>query len=51
MGAMDVCPFIPVQNVTMEECVQCANEFGQRLSDMLHVPGVFIQAKVMVSIT
>ncbi|KAK7126679.1 hypothetical protein R3I94_018005 [Phoxinus phoxinus] len=38
MGAMDVCPFIPVQNVTMEECVQCANKFGQRLSDMLHVP-------------
>lgn len=37
-GAMDVCPFIPVQNVTMKECVQCANEFGQRLSDMLHVP-------------
>nr|XP_055074709.1 formimidoyltransferase-cyclodeaminase-like [Misgurnus anguillicaudatus] len=37
-GAMDVCPFIPVQNVTMEECVQCANAFGQRLSDMLHVP-------------
>lgn len=38
-GAMDVCPFIPVQNVTMKECVQCANAFGQRLSDMLHVPG------------
>lgn len=38
MGAMDVCPFIPVQNITMEECVQCANKFGQRLSDMLHVP-------------
>lgn len=47
---MDVCPFIPVQNVTMEECVHCANEFGLRLSDMLHVPGV-LRAKVMVSIT
>jgi len=23
-GAMDVCPFIPVANVTMEECVQVA---------------------------
>lgn len=50
MGAMDVCPFIPVQNITMEECVQCANKFGQRLSDMLHVPGGFVWAKVMVSI-
>ncbi|XP_016340840.1 formimidoyltransferase-cyclodeaminase [Sinocyclocheilus anshuiensis] len=38
MGAMDVCPFIPVQNVSMAECVQCANELGQRLSDMLNVP-------------
>lgn len=37
-GAMDVCPFIPVQNVTMEECVSCANIFAQRLADMLHVP-------------
>ncbi|CAK6983142.1 formimidoyltransferase-cyclodeaminase [Scomber scombrus] len=37
-GAMDVCPFIPVQNVTMEDCVSCANVFGQRLADMLHVP-------------
>uniref|UniRef100_A0A8C9T0P4 Formimidoyltransferase-cyclodeaminase n=1 Tax=Scleropages formosus TaxID=113540 RepID=A0A8C9T0P4_SCLFO len=38
MGAMDVCPFIPVQNVTMGECVDCANSFGERLSDMLQVP-------------
>lgn len=38
-GALDVCPFIPVQNVTMDDCVRCANVFGQRLADMLHVPG------------
>ncbi|XP_028992084.1 formimidoyltransferase-cyclodeaminase [Betta splendens] len=37
-GAMDVCPFIPVQNVTMDDCVRCANIFGQRLADMLNVP-------------
>ncbi|XP_007228994.2 formimidoyltransferase-cyclodeaminase [Astyanax mexicanus] len=37
-GAMDVCPFIPVQNASMEECVECANEFGRRLGDLLHVP-------------
>ncbi|GAA6227491.1 formimidoyltransferase-cyclodeaminase-like [Lates japonicus] len=37
-GALDVCPFIPVQNVTMDDCVRCANIFGQRLADMLHVP-------------
>ncbi|XP_064182844.1 formimidoyltransferase-cyclodeaminase isoform X1 [Anguilla rostrata] len=38
MGALDVCPFIPVQNVTMEECVTCANLFAERLSDILNVP-------------
>ncbi|KAL2087945.1 hypothetical protein ACEWY4_016773 [Coilia grayii] len=37
-GAMDVCPFIPVQNVTMEDCVTCANLLAERLSDALHVP-------------
>ncbi|XP_039612411.1 formimidoyltransferase-cyclodeaminase [Polypterus senegalus] len=38
MGAMDVCPFVPVRNVTMEECVACANQFGQRLAEELGVP-------------
>lgn len=38
MGAMDVCPFIPVQNVTMEECVMCAKEMGERLAVELGVP-------------
>jgi len=38
MGAMDVCPFIPVQDATMEDCVECAKEFGERLSVELGVP-------------
>ncbi|XP_061760602.1 formimidoyltransferase-cyclodeaminase [Nerophis ophidion] len=38
MGALDVCPFIPVQNVSMEDCVHCANIFGQKLASLLHVP-------------
>ncbi|KAJ6665353.1 hypothetical protein lerEdw1_004402 [Lerista edwardsae] len=38
MGALDVCPFIPVRNVTMEECVCCANVFGKQLADELQVP-------------
>ncbi|XP_076841219.1 formimidoyltransferase-cyclodeaminase isoform X2 [Brachyhypopomus gauderio] len=37
-GAMDVCPFIPVRNATMDDCVACANEFGRRLADILQVP-------------
>uniref|UniRef100_A0A3P8SL62 Formimidoyltransferase-cyclodeaminase n=1 Tax=Amphiprion percula TaxID=161767 RepID=A0A3P8SL62_AMPPE len=37
-GALDVCPFIPVQNVTMDDCIRCANLFGQKLAEMLQVP-------------
>ncbi|XP_069577308.1 formimidoyltransferase-cyclodeaminase [Brachyistius frenatus] len=37
-GALDVCPFVPVQNVSMDDCVRCANEFGRKLAEMLRVP-------------
>ena len=40
MGALDVCPFIPVQNVTMDDCVECAKEFGDKLAIELGVPGM-----------
>ena len=39
MGAMDVCPFIPVRGVSMEDCVECAKDFGERLGAELGVPG------------
>lgn len=38
LGALDVCPFIPVQGVEMEECVYCARKFGEKLSAELNVP-------------
>ena len=38
MGAMDVCPFVPVANVTMEECVELAKEFGKRAAEELNIP-------------
>ncbi len=38
MGAMDVCPFVPVANVTMEECVECSKEFARRASEELQIP-------------
>ncbi|KAL1771869.1 formimidoyltransferase-cyclodeaminase [Sigmodon hispidus] len=38
MGALDVCPFIPVRGVSMDECVLCAKAFGQRLAEELNVP-------------
>ena len=38
MGAMDVCPFVPVSGVTMEDCVACATQFGRRAAEELGVP-------------
>nr|XP_028701047.1 formimidoyltransferase-cyclodeaminase isoform X3 [Macaca mulatta] len=38
MGTLDVCPFIPVRGVSMDECVLCAQAFGQRLAEELDVP-------------
>ena len=42
LGALDVCPFIPISGVTMEDCVECAKEFGERLAGELGVPGKYL---------
>lgn len=38
MGAVDVCPFIPVRNVTMDEVVEIAKTTGKRIADEAGVP-------------
>ncbi len=38
IGAADVVPFVPVANVTMDECVRLANEYGSRVSADLRIP-------------
>jgi len=38
MGATDVCPFIPVSNVTWEEAIACAQQLGKRVGDELKIP-------------
>lgn len=38
MGAMDVCPFVPVSGVSMDDCVQIAREVGKRLGEELEIP-------------
>ncbi len=43
MGATDVCPFVPVANVTMEECVEIAHALGQRVGKELGIPGYFYE--------
>ncbi|PZR78014.1 MAG: glutamate formimidoyltransferase [Chthoniobacterales bacterium] len=38
MGATDVCPFIPVSNVSWEEPIACAQKLGRRVGDELGIP-------------
>ena len=38
MGATDVCPFIPVSNVSWEEVIACANRLAKRVGDELKIP-------------
>lgn len=38
IGATDVCPFVPVSGVTMEECVQLANQLAERVGRELGIP-------------
>ena len=38
MGALDVCPFIPIRGVTVAECVEISKRFGRRLAEEVGVP-------------
>ncbi|MBF0241967.1 MAG: glutamate formimidoyltransferase [Desulfamplus sp.] len=37
-GAMDVCPFIPVAGVTMQDCAEIAKKFAAKAAEELKVP-------------
>jgi glutamate formiminotransferase/formiminotetrahydrofolate cyclodeaminase len=38
IGATDVCPFVPVSGVTMEDCIRLAHELGGRVAGELGIP-------------
>ena len=38
MGAVDVVPFIPVKNATMDDCIELARKFGKTLAEKYDVP-------------
>jgi len=44
MGATDVCPFVPVAEVTMEECVAVAKIVGERVGRELGIPVYLYEA-------
>jgi len=44
MGAVDVIPFIPIEGVTMDECVKYAEEIGENINQSFDIP-IFLYAE------
>ena len=38
IGATDVCPFVPVSGVTMEDCIKMAHDLAERVARELDIP-------------
>ena len=38
MGATDVCPIVPIANITMKECIKYAKKLGDRVGKELNIP-------------
>jgi len=44
MGAVDVIPFIPIQDTTMDECVEYANIIAKKINEAFDIP-IFLYAE------
>jgi len=44
IGAADVVPFVPLQEISTEECVQLARDLGRRVGDELGIPVYLYEA-------
>ncbi len=44
MGATDVVPFVPISDVTMDECVELAKRLGERVGRELQIPVYLYEA-------
>ncbi len=49
IGATDVIPFIPVKDVTMEECVTLANELAAEIAEKLEIPVYLYEEAAKIS--
>jgi len=38
IGAVDIVPFIPIHNVSLEDCIELARKFGEKLAERCNVP-------------
>jgi glutamate formiminotransferase/formiminotetrahydrofolate cyclodeaminase len=44
MGATDVCPFVPLSGVTMDDCIAIAKRLGERVGTELNIPVYLYEA-------
>ena len=44
MGATDVCPFVPVQGISLEECAVLAKRVAERVWTELGIPTYLYEA-------
>src|SRR6201989_1871020 len=49
MGAADVVPFIPIEGVSLEDCVQIARQVGQEIWKRYQIPVYFYEAAAMTA--
>jgi glutamate formiminotransferase/formiminotetrahydrofolate cyclodeaminase len=47
-GATDVCPFVPIAGVSMEECVEIARALGKRVGEELGIAGYFYESAALI---
>ena len=44
IGATDVIPFIPIRNITLEECARLANDVAREIAEKLEIPVYLYEA-------
>ncbi len=47
-GATDVCPFVPIAGVSMDECVAIARHLGKRVGEELGIAGYYYEAAALI---
>src|SRR5690606_16582429 len=47
MGATDVCPLVPVSNISMEETAEWARKLGRRVGEELGIPVYLYEAAAL----
>lgn len=48
IGAVDVVPFTPIANITMEECVELARSFGKRYQEETGIPVYYYEDAALI---